>query len=85
MGVPAIVAATAVWLTGAWLAAVIRRERRRRLVLAVAASVAMFSLVLAAAFLLLVSLVLSTAMTALAGNMTAALGLAEGVVTLIMW
>jgi hypothetical protein len=48
MGVPAIVAATAVWLTGAWLAAVIRRERRRRLVLAVAASVAMFSLVLAA-------------------------------------
>lgn len=47
-GIPAIVAATAVWLTGAWLAAVIRRERRRRLVLAVAASAAAFSLVLAA-------------------------------------
>jgi membrane protein len=43
-----------------------------------------FSLVLAAAFLLLVSLVLSTVMTALAGNMTAALGVAEGMVTLII-
>lgn len=47
-GVPTIVAATAVWLTGAWLAAVVRRERRRTLVLAVAASAAAFSLVLAA-------------------------------------
>ena len=44
-----------------------------------------FSLVLAAAFLLLVSLVLSTAMTALAGRFTTALGLPEGIVeTLIV-
>jgi membrane protein len=43
-----------------------------------------FSLILAAAFLLLVSLVLSTAMTALAGNMTEALGLAEGLVALVI-
>jgi hypothetical protein len=47
-GAPAILAATAVWLTGAWLGAVIRRERRRRLVLAIAACAAAFSLVLAA-------------------------------------
>ena len=47
-GIPAIIAATAVWLTGAWLAAVSGRERRRRLVLAVAACAAGFSLVLAA-------------------------------------
>ena len=39
-----------------------------------------FSLVLAAAFLLLVSLVLSTLMTALTGHITGALGLPEGVV-----
>jgi membrane protein len=40
-----------------------------------------FSLILAAAFLLLVSLVLSTVMTALAGQATAALGLSEAAVT----
>jgi membrane protein len=39
-----------------------------------------FSLVLAAAFLLLVSLVLSTLMTAMAGHLTTALGLPEGLV-----
>ena len=39
-----------------------------------------FSLVLAAAFLLLISLVLSTAMTALTGRFTTSLGLPEGVV-----
>ena len=39
-----------------------------------------FSLVLAAAFLLLVSLVLSTLMTALTGHITGALGLPEGAV-----
>ena len=39
-----------------------------------------FSLVLAAAFLLLVSLVLSTLMTALAGHITGALGMPEGMV-----
>jgi hypothetical protein len=39
-----------------------------------------FSLVLAAAFLLLVSLVLSTGMTALTGRFTVAFGLPEGVV-----
>ena len=39
-----------------------------------------FSLVLAAAFLLLVSLVLSTLMTALAGHVTGALGMPEGMV-----
>jgi hypothetical protein len=46
-GAPAILAATAVWLTGAWLGAMIRRERRRRMVLAIAACAAAFSLVLA--------------------------------------
>ncbi len=39
-----------------------------------------FSLVLAAAFLLLISLVLSTVMTALAGRFTTAVGLPEGIV-----
>ena len=43
-----------------------------------------FSLVLAAAFLLLVSLVLSTAMTALTGRFTVAFGLPEGVVETVM-
>ena len=43
-----------------------------------------FSLILAAAFLLLVSLVLSTAMTALAGKATASLGLSETVVAVII-
>ena len=43
-----------------------------------------FSLILAAAFLLLVSLVLSTAMTAVGGRITGALGLPEGVVELIV-
>ena len=43
-----------------------------------------FSLVLAAAFLLLVSLVLSTAMTALAGRFTVAFGLPEGVVETVI-
>jgi membrane protein len=43
-----------------------------------------FSLVLAAAFLLLISLLLSTAVTALAGNFASALGLAEGVVAAII-
>jgi membrane protein len=43
-----------------------------------------FSLVLAAAFLLLVSLVLSTAMTALAGRFTVAFGLPEGVVETVV-
>ena len=43
-----------------------------------------FSLVLAAAFLLLVSLVLSTIMTALAGGLTAALGLPEGIVSALI-
>jgi membrane protein len=43
-----------------------------------------FSLVLAAAFLLLVSLVLSTIMTALAGGLTAALGLPEGIVSAVI-
>jgi uncharacterized BrkB/YihY/UPF0761 family membrane protein len=42
-----------------------------------------FSLVLAAAFLLLISLVLSTVMTALAGRITTALGLPEGVVHVV--
>jgi membrane protein len=43
-----------------------------------------FSLVLAAAFLLLVSLLLSTAVTALAGSFSNALGLAEGVVATVI-
>ena len=43
-----------------------------------------FSLILAAAFLLLVSLVLSTAMTALAGKATASLGFSETVVAVII-
>jgi membrane protein len=43
-----------------------------------------FSLVLAAAFLLLVSLVLSTAMTALTGSVTSALSLPEGVVMAVI-
>ena len=43
-----------------------------------------FSLILAAAFLLLVSLVLSTAMTAGGGRITGTLGLPEGVVELIV-
>jgi membrane protein len=43
-----------------------------------------FSLVLGAAFLLLVSLVLSTAMTALAGNVTTGLGLSEGIAALVI-
>jgi membrane protein len=43
-----------------------------------------FSLVLAAAFLLLVSLVLSTAMTALTGSFTSALGLTEGTVQAVI-
>src|SRR6478672_4834446 len=43
-----------------------------------------FSLVLAAAFLLLVSLVLSTAMTALAGRFTVTFGLPEGVVETVI-
>jgi membrane protein len=43
-----------------------------------------FSLVLAAAFLLLVSLLISTAVTALAGSFTSALGLAEGIVAAII-
>jgi membrane protein len=43
-----------------------------------------FSLVLAAAFLLLISLLLATAVTALAGNFASALGLAEGVVAAII-
>src|SRR4029453_17967777 len=43
-----------------------------------------FSLVLAAAFLLLVSLLISTAVTAVAGSFTSALGLAEGIVATII-
>ena len=43
-----------------------------------------FSLVLAAAFLLLISLVLSTLMTALTGHITGALGLHEGVVQSVL-
>ena len=43
-----------------------------------------FSLVLAAAFLLLVSLVLSTAMTALAGRFTTALGLPEEILKAVI-
>jgi membrane protein len=43
-----------------------------------------FSLILAAAFLLLVSLVLSTAMTALAGQFTQALSMPEVLVTLLI-
>jgi membrane protein len=43
-----------------------------------------FSLVLAAAFLLLISLVLSTFMTAFAGRLTSALGLPEGLVQTIV-
>jgi membrane protein len=43
-----------------------------------------FSLVLAAAFLLLISLVLSTVMTALAGRFTTALGLPEGIVETVI-
>jgi membrane protein len=43
-----------------------------------------FSLVLAAAFLLLVSLLLSTVVTALAGSFSTALGFAEGVVAAII-
>lgn len=43
-----------------------------------------FSLVLAAAFLLLVSLVLSTAMTALAGKFTSTLGLPGGIVEIVI-
>ena len=43
-----------------------------------------FSLILAAAFLLLISLVLSTAMTAVAGRVTSALGLQEGIVELVV-
>jgi membrane protein len=43
-----------------------------------------FSLVLAAAFMLLVSLLLSTAVTALAGSFSTALGLSEGVVAAII-
>jgi YihY family inner membrane protein len=43
-----------------------------------------FSLVLAAAFLLLVSLVLSTVMTSLAGRFTTALGLPEGIVETVI-
>jgi len=43
-----------------------------------------FSLILAAAFLLLVSLVLSTAMTALAGSFTTALELSEGLVATVI-
>jgi membrane protein len=43
-----------------------------------------FSLVLAAAFLLLVSLVLSTLMTALAGTFTSAVGLPEGIVAAVI-
>ena len=43
-----------------------------------------FSLVLAAAFLLLISLVLSTAMTALTGRFTTSLGLPEGVVQAVI-
>jgi membrane protein len=43
-----------------------------------------FSLILAAAFLLLVSLVLSTAMTALAGKATAVLGLSEAAIALVI-
>ena len=43
-----------------------------------------FSLILAAAFLLLISLVLSTAMTAVAGRFTSALGLEEGIVELVV-
>jgi membrane protein len=43
-----------------------------------------FSLVLAAAFMLLVSLLLSTAVTALAGSVTTTLGVAEGVVVVVI-
>ena len=43
-----------------------------------------FSLVLAAAFLLLISLVLSTLMTALAGRITTVLGLPEGMVQAVI-
>lgn len=43
-----------------------------------------FSLVLAAAFLLLVSLLLSTAVTALAGGLSSALGLPDGVIVAII-
>jgi membrane protein len=43
-----------------------------------------FSLVLAAAFLLLVSLLISTVVTALAGSVTSALGLAEGILAAII-
>jgi membrane protein len=44
-----------------------------------------FSLVLAAAFLLLISLVLSTAMTALTGRFTTALGIPEGIVQAVIF
>jgi hypothetical protein len=47
-GIPAIVAATGVWLTGAWLTAVARRERRPKVVLAAAALVGTISLILVA-------------------------------------
>jgi membrane protein len=43
-----------------------------------------FSLILAAAFLLLVSLVLSTVMTAVGGRITGVIGLPEGIVELIV-
>lgn len=43
-----------------------------------------FTLVLAAAFLLLISLVLSTAMTALTGRFTTTLGLPEGIVQAVI-
>jgi membrane protein len=43
-----------------------------------------FSLILAAAFMLLISLVLSTAMTALAGGISASLGLPGGVMAFIL-
>ena len=43
-----------------------------------------FTLVLAAAFLLLISLVLSTAMTALTGRFTTTLGLPEGIVQTVI-
>jgi len=43
-----------------------------------------FSLILAAAFLLLISLVLSTAMTAIAGRVTSAVGLQEETVGLVI-
>jgi membrane protein len=43
-----------------------------------------FTLILAAAFMLLVSLVLSTAMTALAGGLSASLGLSEGIMAIVV-